>query len=140
MEKNIVTIEDPVEYQIDMINQNLAGTDTAQRAGPKRATAEGWLTPKAVRAGAWIAFAGAFTCGLYLVWHGGWPIVLIGLTSLAAGWAYTGGPRPISRGFMEMNLSLMRVISPKFSKKSQSCLIRLKFSPVFSRGVQPVRR
>lgn len=80
------------------VGDYLAGTDTPQRAGPKRATAEGWLTPKAVRAGAWIAFAGAFTCGLYLVWHGGWPIVLIGLTSLAAGWAYTGGPRPISRG------------------------------------------
>lgn len=80
------------------VGDYLAGTDTAQRSGPKRATAEGWLTPKAVRAGAWMAFAGAFVCGLYLVWHGGWPIVLIGLTSLAAGWAYTGGPRPISRG------------------------------------------
>ncbi len=37
-------------------------------------------------------------CGIYLVWHGGWPIVLIGLASLAAGWAYTGGPKPIAYG------------------------------------------
>lgn len=34
--------------------------------------------------------------GCYLVWHGGWPILLLGLCSIAAGWAYTGGPRPIA--------------------------------------------
>ena len=27
---------------------------------------------------------------------GGWPILLLGLASIAAGWAYTGGPRPIA--------------------------------------------
>jgi 1,4-dihydroxy-2-naphthoate octaprenyltransferase len=40
----------------------------------------------------------AFLCGIYLVAHGGWPIVAIGLASLAAGWAYTGGPKPIAYG------------------------------------------
>jgi len=49
-----------------------------------------------VWAGAWLAFALAFLCGIYLVGHGGWPIVVIGLASLAAGWAYTGGPAPIA--------------------------------------------
>ena len=43
-------------------------------------------------------FALAFVCGIYLVWHGGWAIVAIGLASLAAGWAYTGGPKPIAYG------------------------------------------
>jgi 1,4-dihydroxy-2-naphthoate octaprenyltransferase len=76
----------------------LRGTDTPGRLGPRRATAEGWLTPAAVRAGAWLSFALAFLCGLYLVGHGGWPIVVIGLASLAAGWAYTGGPKPIAYG------------------------------------------
>ncbi len=76
----------------------LRGTDTPDRLGPKRATAEGWLTPGAVKAGAWLCFAQAFLCGIYLVWHGGWPIVAIGLASLAAGWAYTGGPKPIAYG------------------------------------------
>ena len=33
--------------------------------------------------GAWLSFALAFLCGIYLVWHGGWPIVAIGL-ALAA--------------------------------------------------------
>lgn len=76
----------------------LRGTDTPERLGPRRATAEGWLTPRAVQLGAWLAFAFAFLCGIYLVAHGGWPIVVIGLASLAAGWAYTGGPRPIAYG------------------------------------------
>lgn len=76
----------------------LRGTDTPERLGPKRATAEGWLTPGKVKAGAWLSFALAFLCGIYLVAHGGWPIVAIGLASLAAGWAYTGGPKPIAYG------------------------------------------
>ena len=76
----------------------LRGTDTPGRLGPKRATAEGWLTPGMVKAGAWFSFALAFGCGIYLVWHGGWPIVAIGVASLAAGWAYTGGPKPIAYG------------------------------------------
>ncbi|MBK6355530.1 MAG: 1,4-dihydroxy-2-naphthoate polyprenyltransferase [Betaproteobacteria bacterium] len=76
----------------------LRGTDTPDRLGPKRATAEGWLTPGKVKAGAWLSFALAFVCGIVLVWHGGWPIVAIGLASLAAGWAYTGGPKPIAYG------------------------------------------
>ena len=76
----------------------LRGTDTPGRLGPKRATAEGWLTAGKVKAGAWLSFALAFLCGIYLVWHGGWPIVAIGLASLAAGWAYTGGPKPIAYG------------------------------------------
>ena len=76
----------------------LRGTDTPGRLGPKRAAAEGWLTARAINSGAWLAFALAFACGIYLVGHGGWPIVVIGLASLAAGWAYTGGPKPIAYG------------------------------------------
>src|SRR5574343_1186858 len=76
----------------------LRGTDTPGRLGPQRATAEGWLAPRMVKTGAWLSFALAFLCGIYLVWHGGWPIVAIGLASRAAGWAYTGGPRPIAYG------------------------------------------
>ena len=76
----------------------LRGTDTPGRLGPRRAAAEGWLSVNAIRGGAWLAFALAFACGIYLVGHGGWPIVVIGLASLAAGWAYTGGPKPIAYG------------------------------------------
>jgi len=78
------------------VGDYLRGTDTPDRLGPRRATAEGWLSVGRVRLGAWLAFALAFLGGIYLVWHGGWPIVVIGLASLAAGWAYTGGPAPIA--------------------------------------------
>ena len=74
----------------------LRGTDTPDRLGPKRATAEGWLSARQVETVAWLAFALALLCGIYLVGHAGWPIVAIGLASLAAGWAYTGGPAPIA--------------------------------------------
>lgn len=74
------------------------GTDTPDRLGPKRAAAEGWLSVGAIRLGAWLCFALAFACGLYLVQRGGWPIVAIGLASLAAGWSYTSGPKPIAYG------------------------------------------
>jgi 1,4-dihydroxy-2-naphthoate octaprenyltransferase len=72
------------------------GADTPQRLGPPRATAMGWLPAGAVRRGAWIAFGLAFNFGVYLAWYGGWPIVVIGVASLVAGWAYTGGSRPIA--------------------------------------------
>jgi len=42
-----------------------------------------------------LAFAVAAAFGLYLVSVAGWPIVVIGLASIAAGVAYTGGPWPL---------------------------------------------
>ncbi len=72
------------------------GADTAQRLGPRRVSAAGWLKPSQVRGAAHLSFAGAFLLGLYLVWLGGWPIVVLGLLSLASAYAYTGGPRPVA--------------------------------------------
>jgi 1,4-dihydroxy-2-naphthoate octaprenyltransferase len=45
--------------------------------------------------GMWLTFGLATLVGLYLVFVGGWPIVAIGLLSIAAGIAYTGGPFPL---------------------------------------------
>lgn len=72
------------------------GADTTDRLGPPRATQQGWLTPKAVFTGAMVCFALAFTVGMYLVAVSGWPLIVIGLTSLLAGYAYTGGPFPLA--------------------------------------------
>ncbi|MDD5240569.1 MAG: 1,4-dihydroxy-2-naphthoate polyprenyltransferase [Sulfuricella sp.] len=72
------------------------GADGSERIGPPRATASGWLAPAAVHRAAWACFGAAVLMGVYLVWYGGWPIFLLGLGSVAAGWAYTGGPRPIA--------------------------------------------
>ena len=72
------------------------GNDTPERVGPLRVTAAGWARPGEVRAVAFALFAIAFMFGGYLVFVGGWPILALGLASLAAGWAYSGGPRPLS--------------------------------------------
>lgn len=70
------------------------GTDTDERLGPPRVTQSGLLTPRDVRIGVAAAFGAAALLGLYLAWVGGWPIIVIGAASIAAGLAYTGGPWP----------------------------------------------
>ena len=74
----------------------LKGTDTPDRLGPPRASALGLLDAHRVRRAAFAAFGVAFLLGIYLVYAGGWPILFLGLASLAAGAAYSGGPWPIS--------------------------------------------
>lgn len=74
----------------------LRGTDRADRIGPLRVTAAGWASPVAVRRAAAISFALALLLGTYLVLVGGWPILVAGITSLLAGWSYSGGRHPIS--------------------------------------------
>ncbi len=71
------------------------GADTDERLGPPRAVQLGLLSPAQMRAGTVAAFAAAFAVGIYLVAVGGWPIVAIGLLSIAGGVAYTGGPYPL---------------------------------------------
>lgn len=72
------------------------GADTPERLGPSRATASGWLNAGQVKRAVALCFGAAVVLGVYLVWHGGWTILLVGLFSVAAGLAYTGGPRPIA--------------------------------------------
>jgi 1,4-dihydroxy-2-naphthoate octaprenyltransferase len=70
------------------------GADTDDRLGMPRATQTGLISPARMRLGAILTFGLAILLGLYLVWVGGWPILAIGLLSIAAGVAYTGGPWP----------------------------------------------
>lgn len=72
------------------------GHDGAGRLGPPRITGSGLMTPAETQAGAILASLGAALFGLVAVWSGGWPIVGIGVASLAAGWLYSYGPRPIA--------------------------------------------
>jgi 1,4-dihydroxy-2-naphthoate octaprenyltransferase len=74
------------------------GTDTPDRVGPARATAQGWFTARQVRGAAHLAFATALVIGLLLVVRGGMPILSVGIASLIAGYAYTSGRRPIAYG------------------------------------------
>ena len=65
-------------------------------SGRSRVTASGLLSASIVKRAALICCAAAALVGFYLVLIGGWPILLLGVLSLVAGWAYTGGPLPIA--------------------------------------------
>jgi 1,4-dihydroxy-2-naphthoate octaprenyltransferase len=70
------------------------GADTVERLGPQRATQQGWITPEQMKRAMWLAFAAATLTGLYLTYVAGWPVLALGLLSIAAAYLYTGGPRP----------------------------------------------
>ncbi|RLT26477.1 MAG: 1,4-dihydroxy-2-naphthoate polyprenyltransferase [Chloroflexi bacterium] len=70
------------------------GADTETRVGPPRATQMGWLTEAQVQRGILVAFGFATLMGLYLTYVAGWPVVAMGLASMLAALAYTGGPMP----------------------------------------------
>ncbi len=69
------------------------GTD-AVRVGPVRLVASGLATPEAVKRAALLSFAIAAGAGLALAAVAGWWLLAVGAACLAAGWLYTGGPRP----------------------------------------------
>jgi 1,4-dihydroxy-2-naphthoate octaprenyltransferase len=70
------------------------GTDTPDRKGFTRVAQAGLVSPAALRRAIALVFGAAVAIGAYLVWVGGLPILLVGLASIAAGLAYTGGPWP----------------------------------------------
>jgi 1,4-dihydroxy-2-naphthoate octaprenyltransferase len=79
------------------------GIDDADRLGPARATAQGWLSAREVLAATAAALAVALAAGIGLVARGGWPILAIGLASLLGALVYSAGPFPLSgRGLGEL--------------------------------------
>ncbi len=72
------------------------GGDTAERVGPIRVTQAGLIAPERVKRAMYAVLLGAVAVGSYLVWIGGWPILVIGLLSLVCAVAYTGGPLPLA--------------------------------------------
>jgi len=73
----------------------IQGADTDDREGFTRVVASGLIEPAEVKRAMWLTFATAILVGTYLVAVGGVPILVIGLASVAAGIAYTGGPYPL---------------------------------------------
>jgi 1,4-dihydroxy-2-naphthoate polyprenyltransferase len=72
------------------------GADTAERLGPVRVTQSGLLRGTQVMWGAGAFFFAAALLGIPLILAGGVPILVIGVLSLAAGYAYTAGPFPLA--------------------------------------------
>jgi 1,4-dihydroxy-2-naphthoate octaprenyltransferase len=81
-----------VNYANDY-SDGVRGTDD-ERVGPLRLVASGLAAPAAVKRAAFLAFGAAAAVGLALAASTTWWLLAIGAASIAAGWFYTGGPRP----------------------------------------------
>ncbi len=68
------------------------GADTEERLGPQRITQAGVLGARQVLLLGTLFFILAIAFGIPLVLRGGWPLVIIGLVSVAMGYGYTAGP------------------------------------------------
>ena len=78
------------------------GTDE-KRVGPFRLTASRLVSAEAVRRAAWLCFGVAAIAGLVLAARTTWWLVPLGASAVAAGWFYTGGPKPYGYyGFGEL--------------------------------------
>jgi 1,4-dihydroxy-2-naphthoate octaprenyltransferase len=88
-----------IQIATNLINDAIdfkKGADTAERLGPVRVTQAGLIAPEKVMTAAWICLIGAAAFGIPLLYRGGWPMLVIGLLSIAAAYAYTGGPFPLA--------------------------------------------
>lgn len=83
-----------VNYANDY-SDGVRGTDDAgARVGPVRLVGSGLKAPSAVKQAAFLAFGVAAVAGLALAVAVGWELLIVGAAAIAAGWFYTGGPRP----------------------------------------------
>src|SRR5579885_3298450 len=83
-------------------SDGIRGTDDV-RVGPVRLVASGLAAPASVKRAAFAAFAVAGIAGLALSIAVGPQLIVVGAAAMAAGWFYTGGPRPYGyAGFGEL--------------------------------------
>ncbi len=72
------------------------GADDEDRLGPTRTAQAGLLTVDDLRRGIILTLLVGLGVGLYLTLIAGPPVIVIGLSSILAGLAYTGGPFPLA--------------------------------------------
>jgi 1,4-dihydroxy-2-naphthoate octaprenyltransferase len=76
-------------------SDGVRGTDSAERrVGPVRLVGSGLARPGAVKRAAFVSFGVAGLAGLALAVAVGWELLVVGVLAIAAGWFYTGGPKP----------------------------------------------
>ncbi len=96
-----VAIQIGTNYQND-VGDGVRGTDSA-RVGPVRLVASGLATPSAVKKAALMSMLVAAVAGLALAIAVSPWLLLVGAASFAAGYFYTGGPKPYGYyGFGEL--------------------------------------
>jgi len=88
-----------IQIGTNLVNDALdfkKGADAIGRLGPKRMTQEGLLSFDQVMGAGCFCFGLALIFGIPLMLVGGWPLIVILLTSIACGYLYTGGPFPFA--------------------------------------------
>ncbi|MCB0970455.1 MAG: 1,4-dihydroxy-2-naphthoate polyprenyltransferase [Acidimicrobiales bacterium] len=85
-------------------SDGVRGTDADdQRVGPVRLVGQGLASPGSVKRAAFAAFGVAGIAGAALAFAVGPELFVVGAAAIAAGWFYTGGPRPYGyAGFGEV--------------------------------------
>ena len=81
---------------INDLHDYLKGTDNENRLGPERMVSSGMIAVDQMQNGIKFIFFIAFLAGIPLVYYGGWPILLIGVSGLCLAYLYTAGPIPIA--------------------------------------------
>ena len=76
------------------------GVDTLERVGPKRSLLSGELTPNDLKIFFSLCFTLSLLLGIYLMYIGGLPIIIVGLLSILIAYCYTGGPLPLSHYYL----------------------------------------
>ena len=81
---------------INDLGDYLKGADRADRIGPERACARGWITPRAMRRGIALTTLAAAACGCGLLRYGGAELLAVGVACLLFAFLYTAGPCPLA--------------------------------------------
>jgi 1,4-dihydroxy-2-naphthoate octaprenyltransferase len=89
-----VAIQVGTNYANDHSDGKRGTDDPSRRTGPVRLVGSGLASARAVLLAAMAAFAVAAVAGLALAVAVDLRLLIVGVASFAAGWLYTGGPRP----------------------------------------------
>lgn len=81
---------------VNDLYDHLKGSDGDDRVGPVRALATGIISVNEMKRAIYLTFGVTFLLGLYLVNLAGWPILIVGILSIASGYSYTAGPYPLA--------------------------------------------
>lgn len=72
------------------------GYDRPDRQGPTRVALSGLISLAELRLGLILTLLVTALIGLYLIWVGGWPILVVGVAAIIASVGYSGGPFPLA--------------------------------------------
>ena len=98
-----LAIQIGTNYANDYSDGRRGTDDPSMRVGPVRLVGWGLAAPDAVRRAALAAFAVAGVAGFALALAVDLKLLIVGALSFAAGWLYTGGPKPYGyAGFGEL--------------------------------------